>query len=97
MLTVKATQPDTESVGRFNVTVDDGETKFTQRFGVIVTGDASAIPSVYREDADDEVVRREFFTLDGRQVRTPQTGGIYLMKVTTKTGTTRSVKVLKRN
>ncbi len=96
-LTVKATQPDTESVGRFNVTVDDGETKFTQRFGVIVTGDASAIPSVYREDADDEVVRREFFTLDGRQVRTPKTGGVYLMKVTTKTGATRSVKVLKRN
>ena len=32
-----------QGIGRVNVTVDDGETTFTQRFSVIVTGDATAI------------------------------------------------------
>ena len=41
-LTVNAIKPDTESIGSFNVTVNDGETTFTQRFGVAITGPAVA-------------------------------------------------------
>ena len=49
ILTVKATKPDTQSVGWLNVTVSDGETTFTQRFGVAITGGATGIQNVNRE------------------------------------------------
>ena len=42
-LTVSATKPNTESVGTFSVTCSDGETTFTQRFGVAVSGDSAGL------------------------------------------------------
>ena len=42
-LTVKATMPDNESIGVFNVTCTDGETTFTQRFGVAITGETAGL------------------------------------------------------
>ena len=93
-LTVNATKPDTECIGSFNVTVNDGETTFTQRFGVVITGGAqTAIRPVWSEDGMT-VVKREFFTLDGRQVNTLQSHEVYLMKVTDSEGRVHTVKIL---
>jgi hypothetical protein len=94
-LTVSATKPDTESVGSFNVTVNDGETTFTQRFGVAIVGEATtAIQPVWSEDGID-VVKREFFTLEGCQVTQMQSRQTYLMKVTDAAGNVHTVKVIK--
>ena len=88
-LTVKATKP-----GSFNVTVNDGETTFTQRFGVVITGgEQTAIRPAWSENGLN-VVKREFFTLDGRQVSTLQSHEVYLMKVTDSEGRVHSVKIL---
>ena len=93
-LTVKATKPDTECIGSFNVTVNDGETTFTQRFGVVITGgEQTAIRPAWSENGLN-VVKREFFTLDGRQVSTLQSHEVYLMKVTDSEGRVHSVKIL---
>jgi len=82
-LTVTATKPDTESVGWFNVTVNDGETTFTQRFGVAVTyGNITAIRSVcFDPVATDNGV--PVYDLSGRQLSTPDarlTPGLYIQK-----------------
>ena len=93
-LTVMATKPDTECIGSFNVTVNDGETTFTQRFGVVITGgEQTAIRPAWSENGLN-VVKREFFTLDGRQVSTLQSHEVYLMKVTDSEGRVHSVKIL---
>ena len=42
-LTVSATMPNAETIGVFNVTCTDGETTFTQRFGVAITGEGTAL------------------------------------------------------
>ena len=95
VLTVSATKPDTQSVGSFNVTVDDGETTYTQRFGVAIVGDASsAIQPVWSEDGMT-VVKREFFTLDGKRTDLLLPRQTYIMKVTDAAGTVHSVKILK--
>ena len=95
MLTVNATKPDTECIGSFNVTVNDSETTFTQRFGVVITdGAQTAIRPAWSEE-DMTVVKREFFTLDGRQVDTMRSHEVYLMKVTDSEGCVHSVKIIK--
>ena len=94
-LTVEATKPDTQSVGSFNVTVDDGETTYTQRFGVAIVGDASqAIKPVWSEEGMT-VVKREFFTLDGKRADQMQSHQTYLMKVTDSEGRVHSTKIIK--
>ena len=91
IMTVKSS--DTPCVGYCEVTVDDGETTFLQRFGVVVTGDPTAIQPLWSEDNID-VTRREFFTLDGRQVTQMQPQHIYLMKVTDTQGHVHTVKII---
>ena len=93
-LTVTATKPDTESVGSFNVTINDGETTFTQRFGVAITGNTTGIRSVWSEDGID-VVKREFFTTDGKAVSDMQSRGVYVMKVTDRQGKVYTSKIIK--
>ena len=79
----------------YGITVNDGETTFTQRIGVVVTGEAqTAVRPVWSEDGMT-VVKREFFTLDGRQVSTLQSHEVYLMKVTDSESRVHSVKVIK--
>ncbi len=90
-LTVKATKPDTECIGSFNVTVNDGETTFTQRFGVAVTGATNAIQTLC---TDADIVSREFFTLDGRQVRTLDRHQVYLMRTTDSQGRQQTLRVM---
>ena len=93
ILTVKSF--DIPCTGYCIVTVNDGETTFSQRFGVAVTGEASqAIHPVWSEEGID-VVKREFFTLDGKRVEKMQSHEVYLMKVTDTTGQVHAVKIIK--
>jgi len=80
LLTVTALKPDTESVGRLDITVNDGETTFTQRFGVAVisrsttgirevktvAGNSVAGPSASAVFGDS--VAEKVFDLQGRRV-----------------------------
>jgi len=96
-LTVKAIMPNASGVYQLNVTVNDGETTFAQRFGIVITGEAqSAIQPVWSEDGMT-VVKREFFTLDGRALAPHATltpHQTYLMKVTDSEGRVHSVKIM---
>ena len=76
------------------VTVNDGETQWTQPINVAVTGETTGIPSVWSED-NIEVAKREFFTTDGKQVRQMQSHGIYIMKVTDTKGNIHTMKIIK--
>lgn len=62
--------------GYINVTVDDGETQWTQRFGVAVVGQATGIHDIHNDvrilDKDAPV-----FDLQGRRIAKP-TKGIYI-------------------
>ena len=92
VVTVNATQQS--GVGIVLVTVNDGETTFTQRFGIVVTTDAT---SAIRPQPSDitPIVRREFFTLDGRQVSQMQSHETYIMRTTDADGRQHSVKIIK--
>lgn len=77
-----------------NVTVNDNETTWTQKFYVAVTGEPTGIPSVWSED-NIEVAKREFFTTDGRQVSQMLSHGVYIMKVTDTKGHIHTMKIIK--
>jgi len=85
---------ETGGIGIINVTVNDGETTFTQRVSVAVTGDTSGIPTVWNE-ADIDVAKREFFTIDGKQVSHMESRGVYLMKITDTAGKIHTMKIIK--
>ena len=78
------------------VTVNDGETTFTQRFGVAITGELSAIQTPTTDIDKIEAVKREFFTPDGHQVTALKAHGVYVMKVTDKQGTIHTAKIIAR-
>ena len=82
-------------IGTATMTVTDSDgTSFSQRFSVAVTGDVSAIQHVW-DESDIEVAKREFFTLDGKQVTRLNPREIYLMKITDTQGKVHSVKIIK--
>ncbi len=82
-------------VGYVTVTCTDAEgSSFSQKFGVAVSGDANAIHSVTAQ-SDYEVAKREFFTLDGKQVNTLDPKQTYLMRVTDTEGKTHTMKIIK--
>ena len=96
VLKVQARDAAARGIYSIGVTIDDGETTFTQPFGIIVTGGATAI-SAPRADIDHiEAAKRQFFTPDGRQVTTLESHGVYLMKVTDKQGNVHTTKVIAR-
>jgi hypothetical protein len=70
ILTVKATKSDTQNVDWLNVTVSDGETTFTQRFGVAITGGATGIQNVNRET----ITNNRYYNLHGQRLSQPQKG-----------------------
>ena len=76
------------------VTVDDGVTSFTQRFGVVVLGDPTTIQAV-RGDDDYTIIRREFFTLDGKRTKKFLPTEVYLMKATDSEGRIHWMKMMK--
>ena len=92
IVTVKA--GTNSGVNYINVTVDDGETTYTQRIGVAVTGATNAINHIWSEDGIT-VKKREFFTLDGKKVKHLQSHEVYMMKVTDTDGNSQTVKIIK--
>ena len=94
LLKVQTTMPDGQGVYSVNVTVDDGETTFTQRFGIIITGATTAVNGFPVDIDQIDAAKREFFTADGRQVTTLESHGVYLMKVTDKQGTVHTAKII---
>ena len=85
-----------EGVAFVPVTVNDGETTFTQRIGVIVTGEPTAIQTPTTDIGRIEAAKREFFTSDGRQVTALKAHGVYVMKVTDKQGIVHTAKIIAR-
>jgi hypothetical protein len=76
-LTVRATKPDTQFVGRFNVTVNDGETSFTQPFGVAISGQTTGIHTVCYDSA--ATIPTVIHDLQGRRITHAQQGrGVYI-------------------
>ena len=92
VLTVTASKQG--GVGYVSVTVNDGETTFTQRFGMAITGEPTAIQKPTVDFDQIEAVKREFFTPDGHQVSALKSHGVYVMKVTDKQGTVLTAKVI---
>ena len=84
VLTVKAS--NTPCVGSCEVTVNDGETTFTQRFGIAVTGNTTGIQDVERSlqskaffaeqsgKAERNVQRSTYYNLHGQRLSQPQKG-----------------------
>ena len=82
-------------IGIVTMKVKDSEgTEFEQRLSVAVTGDPTAIQPIWSEEGIN-VVRREFFTLDGKKVNHMQSHEVYLMKVTDSEGCVHAVKIIK--
>ena len=84
----------TQGVGYVSVTVNDGQTQWSQRVYVAVSGQTDGIRSAQSEESAD-IVSREFFTLDGKQVSQLAAHEVYLMKTTDSQGNIRTVKILK--
>jgi hypothetical protein len=94
VLKVNAVRPDAQGVFSVDVTVDDGETTFTQPFGIIITPDPTGIRKPTVDIDQIEAVKREFFTTDGRQVAVLQPHGVYVMKVTDRRGIVHTAKII---
>ena len=104
-LEVSALQPDATGIYGIDVTVNDGETQWTQRFGIAITTDAATAISqqpiansprnATLSKRELPIVRREFFTLDGRQVTTMQSHETYIMRTTDAKGHRQSLKIIK--
>jgi hypothetical protein len=104
-LEVSALQPDAIGIYGIDVTINDGETQWTQRFGITITTDAATAISqqpiansprnATLSKRELPIVRREFFTLDGRQVTTMQSHETYIMRTTDAKGHRQSLKIIK--
>ena len=73
---VKATAGTIGGVGYISVTVDDGETTFTQRIGVAVTGETNGILSISSDNVAAQPTA--VYDLQGRRVEQPTQKGIYI-------------------
>ncbi len=72
VLTIAATQPDTESIGQIHITVSDGETTYTKRFGIAITGGTTQIRSTEAKTVID--TEAPVYDLGGRRVNHPAKG-----------------------
>jgi hypothetical protein len=73
---VKAVAGQNAGFAYVNVTVDDGETQWTQRFGVAIKGVGTGIQTLtMKDDVKDEPV---YYDLQGRRVEQPTKGGLYI-------------------
>ena len=73
---VKAAASQNGGIGYINVTVDDGETTFTQRVGVAVTGGSTGIVTLKNDNALNST--QPVFDLQGRRLQTICRKGIYI-------------------
>ena len=72
---LKAVAGQHAGYGYINVTVNDGDTQWTQRFGVAVVGQATGISTLSSEKAADK--NAPYYDLQGRRITKP-TKGIYI-------------------
>lgn len=72
---IKATAGSNKGAGYINVTVNDGETKYTQRFGVAITGSTTGILTVTKPVT---VTNDDYYDLQGRKVIKPTRKGVYI-------------------
>jgi len=81
-------------VGTLSMKVTDAEgSTFEQRLSIAVTGDPAGIPQVF-DEGQLHIVKREFFTTDGKPVTRMQSREVYLMRITEANGTVHSMKVI---
>lgn len=73
---------------------DSAGTTHEKRLSVAVTGETTGIDSVW-DEKNINVAKREFFTLDGKQVNTMKSHEVYVMKITDTDGKVHSVKIIK--
>jgi hypothetical protein len=73
---LKAVAGQDAGYGYIDVTVNDGETQWTQRFGVAVTGQSTGIHDI-RSDVKVLDKNAPVFDLQGRRIEKP-TKGIYI-------------------
>lgn len=73
---------------------DSAGTTHEKRLSVAVTGETTGIDSVW-DEKNINVAKREFFTLDGKQVNTMKQHEVYVMKITDTKGKVHSVKIIK--
>ncbi len=93
IITVKAA--NSKAIGEIQMTVTDGDgTTYTQRLGVAITGSANAVQNIKAITSDSEMVKREFFTLDGKNTTSFLPTEVYVMKDTYKDGTSHTMKVI---
>ena len=76
--TVTVVSQQNVGYGNVNVTVNDGETTWSQRFGVAVTGTATGIQTVNFADKSSDVA--PLYDLQGRKVEQPTKSGVYIQK-----------------
>ena len=82
-------------LGSIEMTVTDADNHtFTQTLGVAVTGKADAIKCIRSVNEEADILKREFFTLDGKQVTTLKTSEIYVMKDTLTNGQKQTAKIM---
>ena len=72
---IKATAGSNKGAGYINVKVNDGETTYTQRFGVAVTGSTTGILTVTKPVT---VTNDDYYDLQGRKVIKPTQKGVYI-------------------
>lgn len=92
--TLTVTAGAAHAITSVKVTVTDSEgSTMTRPVNVAIGDNPSGIETV-SDKAVGNVVSREFFTLDGKQITKMQSHEVYIMKTTTSDGSTQSVKVI---
>ena len=67
---LKVNTSEIGGVGYCDVTVNDGQTTFTQRFGVAIIGGTTGIQNVNRET----ITNNRYYNLHGQRLNQPQKG-----------------------
>ena len=77
------------------MTVTDADNHtFTQTLGVAITGKADAIKCIRLVNEEADILKREFFPLDGKQVTTLKSSEISVMKDTLTNGQKQTAKIM---
>lgn len=93
IITLNAKAPGGIGIVTMQVTDSEGTT-YQQRLSVAITGEHTGVIPVWKEE-DIDVVKREFFTLDGKKVTHLKPQEVYVMKILNAKGETYTMKVIK--
>lgn len=94
--TLNITTSEANGMAVMKATVTDGDgTVYSRRISVAVTDGTTGISQATDDFDNADIVRREFFTVDGKSVVTMKKGEVYIMKATTSEGEVKTFKVIK--